>query len=157
MVVETLPPFEEMDRVFCVRALHGEYVESFIRGGYAGLDWLKGHNLSELDKGHIRIRLEQDGDAKVGDSTTQIDHFMREIRTGDWVLTPGIDRNQIYVGKVASGYFYQEAQGEPCDHRRRVEWRLEPVKRARLPQAWRRKMHNQRTVFQLAGRGHDAA
>ena len=149
MVIETLPPFDAMNRVFCIRAMHGEYAEAFVRGGYVGLDWLKGYDLSEADKDSIRISLEQVGDTKVGDSTIQIDRFMREIRNGDWVLTPGIDQNRIYVGKVASDYFYQETEGDPCDHRRSVDWQVEPVRREALPQAWRLQMRNQRAVFRV--------
>ena len=149
MVIETLPPFEAMNRVFCIRAMHGEYAEAFVRGGYVGLDWFKGYDLSEADKDSIRISLEQVGDTKAGDSTIQIDRFMREIRNGDWVLTPGIDQNRIYVGKVTSGYFYQETEGDPCDHRRSVDWRVEPVLRRELPDRWRSTMKNQRTVFRL--------
>ena len=148
MVVETLPPFETMNRVFCIRAMHGEYAEAFIRDGYVGLDWLKGYDLSESDKDSIRSRLERVGDNNVGDSTIQIDRFMREIGMGDWVLTP-VDRSRIYVGKVTSGYFYQETEGDPCDHRRSVDWRVEPVKREILPQAWRLQMRNQRAVFRV--------
>lgn len=57
MVIETLPPFEEMDRVFCVRAEEGLYTEAFVQGGYVGLGWLEGIPLSESEDNEASIRV----------------------------------------------------------------------------------------------------
>ena len=155
MVVETL--FEEMHRVFCVRAEDGEHAEAFVRGGYAGLGWdgLDGRDLSQESFDSMKVLLADahpnEPSNTIGNWAGLIHRFANDIRPGDWVLTPDRDYGRIYVGKVVSGYFCQEVHDDPYDHRYRVEWRLEPVQRSMLPEAWRSKMHNQRTVFQVAG------
>lgn len=157
MVIQTLPPFETMDRVFCVRADNGQNAEAFVRGGYAGLGWdgLDGRDLSQESYDSMRVLL---ADAYpnvpsrvISDWVGLILRFAHDIRPGDWVLTPDRDSSRVYIGKVVSDYFCQEVHDDPYDHRYRIEWRLDPVLRRALPEAWRRKMHNQRTVFQVAG------
>ena len=163
MVVETLPPFEEMDRVFCVRAEHGLYAGAFVQGGYVGLGWLEGIPLSESEDNEDRIRVvlrEAHPDASngtIGQWVPLISCFLGEIRPGDWVLTPDMDRSRIYIGKVVSKYFYEEntSAGSSYPHRRQVEWCLDPVQRATLPKAWQRSMNNQRTVFRVDSRPQD--
>ena len=160
MVIPTLPDFSTMERVFCVRAEDGLYAEEFVQGGYVGLGWLDGYDLSEVDTvdGLRNLLLDAYPDKPkptIGQWTGLIYCFLYEIRPGDWVLTPDRDRSRIYVGKVTSGYFYQEVHDDPYDHRRSVEWHLLPVLRANLPNEWQRSFNNQRTVFRVAERsGH---
>lgn len=49
MVIETLPPFETMNRVFCIRAHDGTNAKALVDGGYAGISWdgLEGRDLSQ--------------------------------------------------------------------------------------------------------------
>ena len=159
MVIQALPDFETMERVFCVRAKDGLYTEEFVRGGYVGLSWgaLGGRDLSQESKDSLRDLLKvahpNTTNRTISDWARLIDCFVQEFRPGDWVLTPGRDRNQIYIGKVDSDYFCEENYSDenPCAHRHQVEWHTEPIQRAMLPEAWRRRMHNQRTVFAVAG------
>lgn len=155
MVVETL--FEEMHRVFCVRAEDGKNAKAFVEGGYAGLGWdgLDGRDLSQESFDSMRVLLADaypdESSNTIGQWAGLIDRFARDIRPGDWILTPTRDPGLIYVGKVVSGYFCQEVHDDPYDHRYRVEWRSEPVQRSMLPEAWQQRMYNQRTAFQVAG------
>ena len=155
--IESVPDFSAMGRVFCVRADYGMYTEDFVRGSYVGLGWLDGHDLSGIDTGDLRNLLEEDHpDApprRISQWVGIIYCFVREIRPGDWVLTPDRDASRIYVGKVVSDYFFQTGSVDPYDHRRRVEWRSEPIQRATLPEEWRRSLNNQRTVFPVTRRG----
>ena len=155
MVVETL--FEEMHRVFCVRAEDGLYTEAFVQGGYVGLGWLEGIPLSESEDNEDSIRVvlreeyPDESNGTIGQWVPLISCFLREIRPGDWVLTPDRDRSRIYIGKVVSNYFYEEntSAESPYPHRRQVEWCLEPVQRTMLPEAWQRQMYRPPTVFRV--------
>ena len=158
MVVQlaSVPDFSAMGRVFCVRAEYGLYTEDFVRGGYMGLGWLDGQDLSMIDTDDLRDLLEEAypdaPPSRIGQWRGIIYCFVREIRPGDWVLTPDRDSSRIYVGKVASDYFFQMGSDDPYDHRRRVEWRSDPIQRATLPEEWRRSLNNQRTVFLVTRR-----
>ena len=156
MVIPTPPDFSMMNRVFCVRAEDGLYAEAFVQGGYVGLGWLDGYDLSQESKDSLGILLKDayphESNRTIGQWTGQIYCFLREIRPGNWVLTPDRDRSRIYVGKVTSGYFYQEAHDDPYDHRRSVEWHLLPILRANLPDEWQRRFKNQRTLFLVVER-----
>ena len=149
--IESVPEFSEMGRVFCVRAENGQYTEEFVQGGYVGLGWLDGQDLSGIDFGDLRGRLKEAYPKKsnntIGSWTGSIYRFIHDIRKGDWVLTPARDASQIYVGKVGSDYFCQQVHDDPYDHRRDVEWCSQPVERRALPEEWRRSMYQQSAVL----------
>ena len=159
MVIQTLPPFETMNRVFCVRAHDGSNAKALVDGGYAGISWrgLGGRDLSQESFDSLRNLLKGaypgESNRTIGNWAGQIYRFVHEIQRDDWLLTPDRNPDHIYIGRVASGYFCLEDHDDPYDHRREVEWRLEPVQRSMLPEDWRRRM-NKRTVFPVA-RGSD--
>ncbi len=155
--LESVPDFSTMGRVFCVRAEYGLYTQDFVQGGYAGLGWLDGQDLSGVDFGDLRDRLKDahpdKSNASIGSWTGSIYRFIHDIRQGDWLLTPARDASRIYVGRVVSDYFFQPVHDDPYDHRRRVEWRSDPIQRATLPEEWRRTMYQQATVLLVSGSG----
>ncbi len=65
--------------------------------------------------------------------------FVREIASGGVVFTPDAKGKRYYVGKIRSGYFYEEEQEKddtcPFLHRRRVQW-LGAISRAEAQRIW---------------------
>lgn len=152
MVIQTL--LNALDiRVFCVLANDGKHTDAVVRGGYVGLGFLAGHDLSRVDsKDAIRGLMETDysgRDQHIG----VIHRFLHEIRPGDWVLAPTGGRRSVYIGKVLSDYFYQATHDDgasPYAHRRRVKWCTMLVEREELPEGWQGGVkHCQLTVFRV--------
>ena len=155
--IESVPDFSTMCNVFCVRAANGRYTQDFVQGGYVGVDWLDGQDLSGVDFGDLRGRLKEDQPDKsnpsIGSQTGSVYRFIHDIHKGDWVLTPDRNRSLIYVGKVDSDYFCQQVHDGPYGHRRHVKWCSEPIQRATLPEEWQRRMRPQSTVLRVSGSG----
>ncbi len=152
--LESVPDFSTMGNVFGVEADRGEYAEAFIQGGYAGLGWLHGTDLSGVGKGNLRSLLQEDHpnekERTISSWTGLIHCFIHEIRLGDWILTPALE-NHVYLGKVVSDYFYEETFEDPhyCQ-RRLVKWWPEPYQRSELPSEWQARLRNRRpTVFRM--------
>lgn len=156
MVIQTL--LDSLDiRVFCVLANHGKHTEAIVRGGYVGLGFLAGHDLSQVDSKDALLRLmETDyqgrAPAAVAQQIGSIHRFLHDIRPCDWVLAPTRKRRRIYIGKVLSDYFYEE-NSSPYPHRRQVEWCAMPVEREELLEEWQPAMrYAQLTVFRIRNR-----
>ena len=152
--LESVPDFSTMGNVFGVEADRGEYAEAFIQGGYAGLGWLHGTDLSGVGKVDLRSLLQEDHpnekERTISSWTGLIHCFIHEIRLGDWILTPAME-NHVYLGKVVSDYFYEETFEDPhyCQ-RRLVKWWPEPYQRSELPSEWQARLRNRRpTVFRM--------
>ena len=152
--IESVPDFSAMGNVFGVEADRGKYAEAFIQGGYAGLGWLHGTDLSGVGRDGLRDLLWEDHPNEekgtISSWTGLIHRFIYEIRPGDWILTPGL-KKQVYLGKVVSDFFYEETFEDPhyCQ-RRLVEWWPKPYQRSELPSEWQARLRNRRpTVFQI--------
>ena len=144
-------------RLFCVRAGNGKYTDAFIDGGYIALGWLQDEDLSKVNsREDVRRRMESaypnEPPGAISNRTGQINCYLMEIQTNDWVLTPDSDRSIVHIGMVLSAPTY-ELKGQdacPYSHHRRVEW-LAQVKRSSLPDTTRNSLRSQKSIFEIQG------
>ena len=144
-------------RLFCVRAGNGKYTDAFINGGYIALGWLQDEDLSKVNsREDVRRRMESaypnEPPGAISNRTGQVNCYLVEIQTNDWVLTPDSDRSIVHIGMVLSAPTY-ELKGQdacPYSHHRRVEW-LAQVKRSSLPDATRNSLRSQKSIFEIQG------
>jgi predicted Mrr-cat superfamily restriction endonuclease len=146
-----------MSDVYCVRADYGKYVNYFLRGGYAAIGWEIERDLSGLTSiEEIRTVYEEIhptqkpiiADQQIG----QITRFLFELKSGDYVITPTSDTEQIYYGVVEPepAYYYNQRQdGCPYPHRKRVRWNINPIKTGEFPDAFQTGLRSLMTVFAI--------
>ncbi len=89
----------------------GKYAEVARKGGFVAIEW---HELGDLtwlaqadDEDHAWRKLVEQykaaysvAGAKASAGADQINRFVREIRDGDYVLTPHTAANLVYLGRV---------------------------------------------------------
>ena len=101
--VSTRIPRGRPKRLFCVRSGNGKYTDEFIDGGYIALGWLQDEDLSGVNsREDVRKRMElaypNEPPGAIANRTGQVNCYLMEIQTGDWVLTPDSDRSIVHVG-----------------------------------------------------------
>src|SRR5262245_54117219 len=102
-----------MPEVYCVRAEFGRYANHFLRGGYVGIAWIEGADLSsvkskdELYPIYKNAHPEDTSNLVIGQQVGQIARFLFEIEPGDYVITPDADTELLHVGIVepANSYY----------------------------------------------------
>lgn len=146
-----------MSDVYCVRADYGKYVNYFLRGGYAAIGWEIERDLSDMTSiEDIRAVYQQThpnekailADQHVG----QIARFLFQLKSGDYVITPTRDTEQIYYGVVERepAYYYNQRQdGCPFPHRKKVRWNTNPVNTGEFPDAFQSSLRSLMTVFAI--------
>lgn len=91
---------------------------------------------------------------RIGLQSGQIYRFAREMRTGDFVLTPDSPRREIMIGKVTGDYSYAPGavsdEDESYPHVHRVEW-LQTVSRDEVGEGLRAATGSDSTVSSLDG------
>ncbi len=150
-----------MTNVWCVRADFGTYTAQFVAGGYAAIGWMPGIDLSTI---HAREQLyplykqshpEDTSNIVIGQQVGQIARFVLEIRAGDYVITPAADTERLHYGQVAPdpSYFLAAAtDGCPYQHRRRVAWAAQTLKRANFSVPFQNTIRSSLTVFSVSQR-----
>ncbi len=150
-----------MTNVWCVRADFGTYTAQFVAGGYAAIGWMPGIDLSTI---HAREQLyplykqshpEDTSNIVIGQQVGQIARFVLEIKSGDYVITPAADTERLHYGQVAPdpSYFLAAAtDGCPYQHRRRVAWAAQTLKRADFSVPFQNTIRSSLTVFSVSQR-----
>ena len=154
-------------RFWVVRVRGGEFTEDCRKGQYTAIGWNKLGDLSwllseKLEEEETKEKLcdlyskkwPNEGKVARRINSGQIFRFVREIKNGDFVLSPTAKRT-VLIGKVSGDYYPSHKKKDDCDYkqRRKVEW-LEEVPRDEMSQGLRNSLGAHLTVFQL--RGHEA-
>ncbi|NTS78704.1 restriction endonuclease [Catenovulum sp. SM1970] len=71
---------------------------------------------------------------KLMNQASQIWPFAHAINTGDRVILPSKTQPVIYIGKIISGYNFDQEANNPFFHWRDVEWLPDPIPRSHFSQ-----------------------
>ena len=128
-------------RVWVIRANDGRWAEAFAENGYIGIH----HGMDGVDMSGVRSRdevrrlfeqehPEETNERSIANRAGQVANFHLEIKSGDYVLTPGLGSSVRY-GKFSTNQCYYVAidDGLPTRNRRLVEWSPTALNRHDLP------------------------
>lgn len=146
-----------MTAIYCVRAEFGTFTRQFLAGGYAAIGWVAEHDLSEIDSREALYPLYRDAhpddtsNVVIGQQVGQIARFLLEIKAGDYVIVPESNTDLLYYGVVqASPYFYVKTPDDcPYQHRIRIDWHHEAVRRSVFSVPFQNTMRSSLTVFKV--------
>jgi restriction system protein len=150
-----------MTNLWCIRAEFGTYTRHFVEGGYVGIGWMPGVDLSmirtrdELYPLYRQAHPDDKSNIVIGQQVGQIARFLLEIGAGDHVITPAPDTDRLHYGNVAPdpSYFYAPGDdGCPYRHRRRVTWATETLKRGDFSVPLQNTIRSSLTVFAVSQR-----
>jgi len=149
-----------MSSVFCVRAEWGTYTQSFLSGGFVGIDWITNTDLSAIttrDELYPIYKSEHPEDKSnivIGQQVGQIARFLLEMKAGDYVLTPDSNTELLHWGQIEvdPSYFYVTSNdGCPYRHRRRTKW-MGTLMRSARSVPFQHTMQSSLTVFAVSQR-----
>lgn len=149
-----------MTNVWCVRANRGEFAAHFLQHECVGIGW---HKLS-MDLGGIQTKEalyaevqkaypELKSAVVIGNWVGQIARFLLEIKAGDHIIMPAADTEWIHYGKVEPDPSYFFAAGDDgCSyqHRRRVIWAKQPLRRSGFSVPLQNTIRSMLTVFRIS-------
>ena len=130
-------------RIWVIRAQDGQWTDAFANNGYIGLD----HGMNAVDMSAVSSREEvrrlfvqehpgETNERSISNRSSQVARFHLEIKSGDYVLTPGLgDRVRYGMFSTDDCYYISFDDGLPCRNRRRVEWSPTSLDRRDLPGA----------------------
>ena len=153
----------ETPRVWLIRAQYGRWTDAFANNGYMGIHYgLDGANLTNVRSVEgIRRYYEQenpgeDNPRSVAMRAGQVARFVLDTRASDFVLTPGLDSDEIRVGRITTGamYYTDGSDGLPCRNRKKVNWSPRRLSRRQLPTGM---MNAQHTVSEIRDAWHKRA
>lgn len=152
---DSAPKSPRRAKIWVVRADGGKYTDHFIAGGYAAVGWFDLSSASNRDEIR-RLYERQYPDAlpgQIANETGQLTAFRLDMTEGDFVITPGADRESLHYGRV-TGACVAVAEDDSCDHRNRrtVDWAEETLNRSSLTESLQRTLATKRTVFRVAQR-----
>jgi predicted Mrr-cat superfamily restriction endonuclease len=151
-----------MKNVWCVRAENGVFAKQFVDGGYMGIGWLDGNDLSSIrtrDELYPLYKQAHPSDTSnivIGQQVGQISRFLLEIQAGDYVITPSSDSEQLCYGVVADdpSYFFAPQASDACPYaqRRRVKWATTTLSRGVFSVPFQNSIRSSLTVFGVSRR-----
>ncbi len=119
---------------------HGEYEQRFLQTNRIYVCWtgLK-HDLSKLaekpDLRELLARVYPESPKKrVSHSTGQIWPFVREMKPGDWVVTPSKIKPSVNIAEITGGYGFDPEAQESAYHHRPVKWIARDIPRSVIDQ-----------------------
>ena len=132
----------DQSRVWVIRADYGDSTNAFAENGYIGV----GHGMDGVDLSRVTSREEirrlfvqehpdERSDQSISNRSSQVARFHLEIKSGDYVLTPELDKEWVRYGRFDSEtrYYQDEDDGLPHRNRRSVNWSSERLRRDDLP------------------------
>ncbi len=145
-----------MPDIYVVRAEFGTYANHFLDGKYAAIGWLPDYDLSGIQtKDEIKELYEKDHpDEKsvyvIGQQTGQIYRFLKEIKPGDYIITPNNNTEYIHWGILEDNPYYYDSleDGCPFRHRRKVEWEG-MIQRSQFSVPFQNSIRSSLTVFSV--------
>ena len=145
-------PVEDVRRVWVVRSRGRDVTDLVVKNGYIGLGWddadLERCKSREDVRKALRAGRDQTNERRIGQEAGSILRFLREMNTGDLVITPTEDGG-VECGTVLGEPTFNNNDGLPFATRRLVKWNANgPFDRGFLPSTvWNR----QQTVNELKG------
>ena len=146
----------DMRQMWMVRAgVRGEYIDRFRDSEIVGMGWDDIGDLSRLEPGDVRSRVETAHYDKSGSWITkrakQLERFRFDVSIGDYVLsTHGSGYAQRFLlGLVRSGYEYTNDFGGIFYHLRHVSWEPDEVFRGDLGEYTRHVLGFRETIFPI--------
>lgn len=143
-----------MPNVFCVRADFGRYADAFRDSGYVAIGWLEDKDLGGMAEADSNLLQEwyrqaypNDVDMRRAQNVGQIARFLFEIGPEDVVITPSSRNERLYCGRVLGSYYREVTTECPFYHRKKVEWRDEPLLRGAFSIPLQNTMRSSLTVF----------
>jgi len=157
-------------KFWVVRVSGGKFIEACAKGKYVAIGWNKLGDLSWLLNENVR---EEEAKRKLYElytkkgkswhenettrkiNSAQIYRFIKEIKNGDYVLSPTAKRT-VLVGKIASDYHPAHNQKDDCDYkqRREVQW-IKEISRDEMSQGLRNSLGAHLTVFSVSDHGEE--
>lgn len=149
-----------------VRVSGGEFIEDCKKGKYIAIGWNKLGDLSwlltEISEEEAKRKLSKlyarkwsrESRAAQRTGLSQVYRFVKEVRNGDFVLSPTATRT-VLVGKIKGDYYPAHKQKDNCYYkqRRAVEW-LKEIPRDEMSRGLQNSLSAHLTVFRLSG--HEA-
>lgn len=147
-----------MTGLWCVRAGYGKYARSFVEGGYMAIggmptvDFSHIQNKEDLYSLYARENPQEKSRYAIGIQVGQIFRFLREIRVGDYVVTPAEYTEWLHYGTVLSDYccFRPDDDGCSYPHRRRVKWSRTILRRRDFSTPFQNTLRAMLTVFSIS-------
>jgi predicted Mrr-cat superfamily restriction endonuclease len=146
-----------MSQIFCVRADFGKYTDSFVGGGYVAVDWVTNEDLGaaasrdDLEDIHSSVSPNETVNVMAGQQMDQVARFLFDINAGDFVVTPSLNTEKIYYGRVCAepNYYFYEGKNDKCPfpHRKRVIWSSAPIPTRVFSAAFQNSLHSSLSVF----------
>ncbi|QIB70077.1 restriction endonuclease [Aminipila butyrica] len=118
----------------------GEFEEKFLMDGRIYLTWTNLHiNLEDYkDRGKLLSKLLElySGEKlnTIKNWASQIYPIAHRMEIGDWVVLPSKRTSTIHIGTIVSEYKYNENNGEPYFHYRKVDWFAKDIPRNNFDQ-----------------------
>jgi len=157
-----------LPRFWVVRVSGGEFIQACEQGKYVAigwnelgdLNWLLTEKLSEeeakrklLDLYAKKLKSWHENETQRRINSGQVYRFVKEIKTGDFVLSPTAKRT-VLLGKIVGDYYPAFKRKDDCRYkqRREVQW-MQEISRDEMSQRLRNSLSAHLTVFGL--RGHE--
>ena len=147
-----------MPSIWMLRADNGVYTLPCVEAGFHGLGWELGDcsDLAERSELVARWDAVADPNDPAGSRRAVVGIFARflfEMNVGDWILTPEINSRWLRYGQVTSDYYFESGplnkDGFPYQHRRKVDWRPQPIDRAELSIPLQSTLKSNLTLFRV--------
>lgn len=141
-------------QVWIVRAgVNNEIASDVKRASVVAIGWAEMGDLTALGtrddfKNLYRSTYPDDNEAKVGIGAGQVYRFVKEIQTGDIVLTPIAVSRELLIGKVMGNYvFDSRVISKHYPNIRKVKWLRKDVSRDDLSMSFRNTLGGLSSVF----------
>ena len=141
-------------QVWVVRAgVYNEIAGEVKKASVVAIGWSKMGNLMQLSnredfKKCYRSKYPEDSGVKVGMGAGQVYRFVKEIQTGDIVITPIAVSREVLIGEVVGNYVFDpQVISKHYPNIRKVKWLRKDVSRDDLSAPFRNTLGGLMTVF----------
>lgn len=141
-------------QVWVVRAgVNNEIASEVEKASVVAIGWAEMGNLAQLSsredfKNCYRAKYPDDNEARVGIGAGQVYRFVKEIQTGDIVLTPIAVSREVLIGEVIGNYvFDSQVISKHYPNIRKVKWLRKDVSRDELSAPFRNTLGGLSSVF----------
>ena len=146
-------------KVWVVRADFGKHADAFRKGGYVAIDYSIsepypiGAGKDAFIEVYKKYNPSSTSNVVIGQQVGQVMRFCEGIAPGDYVITPSVNSDVLYYGKVLDEPYRYEAESTdsaPYRHRRNVKWSEKTASRGTFSVPFQNTMHSSLTVFSVS-------